>query len=163
MGDRPDSLRWGCRPEVPTVRPPGPAPRWQAVLARQVDWIVADERTRVEPAAAEVLRSEALTEQAIREALPSKYREMELIIDLPQHIDRPDPRAATAGQNYLFRSATNEIRALTDDELYKHLPVNQLVCRIYLPKRAPEEHHHAVAKALDSLLGSSREDDLTNM
>ena len=139
------------------------APRWQALLSREVDWIMANERTRVEPAAAEILQDESLTEYAIRKALPEECREMEFIVDLPQHIDRPDPKTAAAGQNFLFRSATKQIRALTDHELYKHLPLNQLVCRIYLPKNAPPEHSTAVANALDSLLGGSSEDDLTNM
>jgi len=139
------------------------APRWQALLARQVDWVAADERTRVDPAAAEVLRSATLTEHAIRESLPDELRNMKMIVDLPQHIDRPDPKTAAAGQNFLYRSATKQLRALTDHELYKHLPVNQLVCRIYLPKDAPKEHASAVASALDSLLGGTREDDLTNM
>jgi len=77
---------------------------------------------------------------------------------LPQHIDRPDPKTAAAGQNFLYRSATKQLRALTDHELYKHLPVNQLVCRIYLPKEAPQEHASAVASALDSLLGGTSEE-----
>jgi len=139
------------------------APRWQALLARQVDWVAADERTRVDPAAAEVLRSATLTEHAIREALPDEFRDMKMIVDLPQHIDRPDPKTAAAGQNFLFRSATKQLRPLTDHQLYKHLLVNQLLCRVYLPKDAPKEHTSAVAAALDSLLGGTSEDDLTNM
>ena len=139
------------------------APRWQAILSRQVEWDAADERTRVDPGAAEFLNNEKLTEYAIREALPEKIRDMSMIVDLPQHIDRPDPNTAAAGQNFLYRSASKQIRALTDHELYKHLPVNQLVCRIYLPKDAPKQHSTAVAAALDSLLGGSSEDDLTNM
>ena len=55
------------------------------------------------------------------------------------------------------------MRPLTDNELYKHLPVSQLACRVYLPKGAPPEHAQAVAEALDALLGSAGEDDLTNM
>jgi hypothetical protein len=78
-------------------------------------------------------------------------------------IDRPDPKTAAAGQNFLMRSATQQIRPLTDDELYAHLPKSQLVCRVYLPKGAPAEHYAAVSKALDALLGSTGDDDLTNM
>ncbi|MCA9229405.1 MAG: HD domain-containing protein [Planctomycetales bacterium] len=139
------------------------APRWQAILSRQIDWIAADERTRVDPAAAEVLRDANLTEFALRKVLPAELRDMEMMVDLPQHIDRPDPKTPAAGQNFLFRSATQQIRALTDHELYKHLPVSQLVCRVYLPADAPKSHSTAIASALDSLLGSTSEDDLTNM
>ena len=84
-------------------------------------------------------------------------------IDLPTYIDRPDPKTPAAGQNFLYRSATGQVCPLTDNELYKHLPVSQLACRVYLPKGAPEEHAKAVAEALDALLGSAGDDDLTNM
>jgi len=139
------------------------APRWQAILNRQVDWEMADQRTRVEPGTTDLLRSSSLTEHAIREVLPEQHRDMPLIIDLPHHIDRPDPKTAAAGQNFLYRDVTQKIRPLTDDELYKHLPVSQLVCRVYLPTDAPEDHKTAIAAALDTLLGNTTEDDLTNM
>ena len=140
------------------------APRWQALLARQVDWEMVDERIRLDPHATEVFRQgQQVAEQALRQKLPEHMREISLAIDLPSYIDRPDPKTAAAGQNFLFRSATGQVRPLTDNELYKHLPVSQLACRVYLPKGAPSEHAEAVAAALDSLLGSSGEDDLTNM
>ena len=139
--------------------------RWQRLLRRQVDWDLADERIRLDPQSTDVFRKgrEALAEQAIREELPDEMRDMELKVDLPNYIDRPDPKTAAAGQNFLCRSATGQIRPLTDDELYMHLPVSQLACRVYLPKNAPEEHVAAISGALDALLGRSGEDDLTNM
>jgi len=111
--------------------------QWLRLLRRQVDWELAE--------------------------LPSERREMKLKVDLPNYIDRPDPKTAAAGQNFLCRAATQQIRPLTDDELYKHLPVSQLVCRVYLPKGAPATDQAAVSSALDALLGSRSEDDLTNM
>lgn len=139
--------------------------RWQQLLRRQVDWELADERTRLDPTSTDLFRKgrEALAEQAIREDLPTELRDIPLKVDLPNYIDRPDPKTAAAGQNFLYRSATKQIRPLTDDELYKHLPMSQLVCRVYLPKGAPASHNIAVSSALDTLLGSASEDDLTNM
>ncbi len=139
------------------------APRWQSLLKRQVDWVMAVERARVEPSSTDMFSKSETAEFAIRQNLPDEYRQIEMIVDLPHHIDRPDPKTAAAGQNFLYRSATSQIRALTDDELYKHLPVSQLVCRVYLPAGAPHDHATAIAEALDALLGNTREDDLTNM
>lgn len=141
------------------------AHRWQALLAREVGWELVDERNRLDPRSTDVFQKgrESLVEQEIRQQLPEHLREIPLAIDLPTYIDRPDPKTAAAGQNFLYRSATGQVRPLTDDELYKHLPVSQLACRIYLPKGAPAEHAGAVAAALDALLGSAGEDDLTNM
>ena len=141
------------------------APRWQKLLDRQVDWDLVDERSRIDPGQSDLLRKgrEDLAEQAIRGELPESLREMEMKIDLPTYIDRPDPKTPAAGQNFLYRSASGQVRPLTDNELYKHLPTSQLACRVYLPKGAPPEHAKAVAQALDKLLGSTGEDDLTNM
>jgi uncharacterized protein len=139
--------------------------RWLRLLHRQVDWELADERTRLDPKSSDLFSKgrEQLAEQAIRAELPSDLRGIPLKVDLPNYIDRPDPKTAAAGQNFLFRAATHQIRPLTDDELYKHLPMSQLVCRVYLPKGAPTSHEAAVSSALDKLVGSASDDDLTNM
>ena len=139
--------------------------RWQRLLRRQVDWVMADERIRLDPQATDVFHKgrEAVAEQVIREGLPAHLRDIEMKVDLPNYIDRPDPTTAAAGQNFLCRSATGQIGPLTDNELYKHLPGSQLACRVYLPREAPKEHAAAVSEALDALLGSGGDDDLTNM
>ena len=141
--------------------------RWQRLLAREVDWIAVDERSLLfgesNSEASSVFSDVKIAEQAIRSRLTGELRDIEMQVDLPRTIDRPDPRAASAGQNFLFIPATQQIRPLTDDQLYQHLPVSQLICRIYLRKDAPPEHAAAVSRALDSLLGSAGQDDLTNM
>ena len=126
--------------------------RWRRLLNRQVDWDLADDRTRLDPKSTDLLRKgrEAIAEQALRAELPAEFRDIALKVDLPNYIDRPDPKTAAAGQNFLYRSATQQIRPLTDDELYKHLPMSQLVCRVYLPKGAPASHYSAVSSALDA-------------
>ena len=141
--------------------------RWQRLLSRQVDWVAVDERSLVYGETgnetSSIFSDAPLVEQAIRSRLPESLRTIDMQIDLPRHIDRPDPRTAAAGQNFLYLPASGQTGALTDDQLYKHLPVSQLVCRIYLRKSAPPEQATAVAQALDTLLGSSSRDDLTNM
>ena len=157
-----DVSRWH-KSENPEQRELGQ--RWQRLLGREVDWDLAEDRIRLDPKATDVFRKgrERLAEQAIRDELPAELQGIAMKIDLPNYIDRPDPNTAAAGQNYLYRSAQQQIRPLTDDELYKHLPVSQLACRVYLPKDAPAEHKKAVSIALDALLGSASDDDLTNM
>ena len=139
--------------------------RWQRLLRRQMDWELADERIRLDSQATDIFHKgrETVALQVIREELPAELREIEMKCDLPNYIDRPDPKTAAAGQNFLCRAATGQIGPLTDNELYKHLPLSQLVCRVYLPKDAPKAHASAVSAALDKLLGSGDEDDLTNM
>ena len=89
--------------------------------------------------------------------------DLELQIDLPRHIFRPPALAATAGQNFLFSPATGDIRPLTDDQLFNQLPVAHRTCRVYLRKDHTPEQARAVGAAMDALVGSRGEDDLTNM
>ena len=88
--------------------------------------------------------------------------ELRLQIDIARHIHRPNARAATAGQNFLYSAATGQTRPLSDDQLIRQLPVSHRICRVYVPKGTPPGTDQAVATALDSLLGGSV-DDLTNM
>jgi uncharacterized protein len=141
--------------------------RWQQLLRRQVDWESACERNLTfgptDAEQASIFSDAGLVEQSIRRGLPPALREIEMQIDLPRHIYRPHTRKATAGQNFLFNAATSETRPLTDDQLFRQLPVAHRMCRIYLRKDAPREHAAAVGAALDALVGAGGEDDLTNM
>jgi hypothetical protein len=103
-----------------------------------------------------------LVEQAIRRALPLELHDIEMQIDLPRHIYRPHEGKATAGQNFLY-TASGATRRLDDDQLFRQLPVAHRMCRVYLRKDPPREHVAAIAAALDQLVGSGGEDDLTNM
>lgn len=141
--------------------------RWQRLLRRQLDWESAYERNLAfqagESEQSSIFSNATLVEQSLRERLPSDLRDLELQIDLPRHIYRPHARAATAGQNFLFHAATGNIRPLTDDQLFNQMPVTHRMCRVYLRKDSPREHAAAVGAALDAMIGSRGEDDLTNM
>ena len=141
--------------------------RWQSLLQRQVDWIAVYERNLTfgpqDTEQSSIFSRPELVERAVRAALPAKLSSMSMWIDLPRHIYRPDTRAATAGQNFLYNAAADTIRPLTDDKLFSQMPIAHRMCRVYLPKEAPPEHAPAIGKALDELIGGRSEDDLTNM
>jgi hypothetical protein len=140
--------------------------RWRRLLRRQVDWDAVYERNLTFGAAdaeqTSIFSDAAMVEQAIRRALPHELRDVEMQIDLPRHIYRPHEGKATAGQNFLY-TTSGATRRLDDDQLFRQLPVAHRMCRVYLRKDPPPEHVKAIATALDQLVGSGGEDDLTNM
>ncbi|MEN0112119.1 MAG: metal-dependent phosphohydrolase, partial [Planctomycetota bacterium] len=143
------------------------APRWERILGREVDWVAVEDRSVTygpgEPEQTSLFSDAALLEQAIRARLPAGVGDLPMQIDLPRHIYRPDALAPTSGQNFQFKPSTGKVYPLTDDQLFAQLPLAHRACRIYLQKHHPAEHAAAVGEALDALLGSRSEDDLTNM
>lgn len=141
--------------------------RWQQLLARQVEWEAVSERNLAFKAGdseqTSIFSNASMAEQAIRDLLPADVQGLEMQIDLPRHIYRPHSRAVTAGQNFLYNSATGKTRPLTDDQLFRQMPVSHRMCRVYLRKGSSDEHKRAVGAALDQLVGGTGEDDLTNM
>jgi uncharacterized protein len=138
--------------------------RWKAFLARHVRWKMACQRNLVF-GAAEAERSSIFSradfvERALRAQLPPALTELPLRIDLARHIHRPDTRGPSLGQNFLWDAARGEPRPLTDDQLFRQLPLSHRICRIYV-----EDLTHAgqLAAALDALIGPGGSDDLTNM
>jgi HD superfamily phosphohydrolase len=141
--------------------------RWQRLLQRQLDWEAVYERNLTFAAEdseqTSIFSDPEVVERFLRKAMPADVRDIDMQIDLPRHIYRPHSGKASAGQNFLFRGATGEIRLLTDDQLFRQLPVTHRMCRVYLRHGAPREHAAAVSAALDMLVGAGGEDDLTNM
>lgn len=141
--------------------------RWGKLLARQVDWIAIDERNLTfkedDSEQTSIFSSSELVESALRARLPVEHREIPMQIDLPRHIYRPHALAATAGQNFLYNPATEKTYPLTDDKLFDQMPVAHRACRVYLQKSHTKSEAQAVGAALDELVGSRSEDDLTNM
>jgi uncharacterized protein len=141
--------------------------RWDQLLRRQVEWIAVEDRNlTVKEGEAEqtsVFSNERLLEQALREKLPEPMRGLTMKIDLPRHIYRPDALAATSGQNFQYNPSTGKVYPLTDDQLFAQLPVAHRSCRVYLPRNHKLDEARAVGAALDAIVGSRGEDDLTNM
>jgi hypothetical protein len=141
--------------------------RWDRILQRQVDWVAVEDRNRTEregeSVASSVFSDATLLEQALRAKLPAHLKELPMQIDLPRHLYRPDSLAATSGQNFQYNPSTGRVYPLTDDQLFAQLPVAHRACRVYLRKEHTQDEARAVGAALDELVGSRGEDDLTNM
>jgi hypothetical protein len=99
-------------------------------------------------------------EREVRALLPKELNDLPLRIDLARHVHRPETRGASAGQNFLYDPAHAVPRPLTDDQLFRQLPVSHRICRIYAHS---DEHAAELATALDALIGPGGSDDLTNM
>ena len=137
--------------------------RWREFLNRRVRWRSVLQRHLVfgpgDSEAASIFSDRRLVEQALRNQLPSELRELPMRIDIARHVHRPNTRGPAAGQNFLFDPAVG-VRPLTDDQLFRHLPLAHRICRVYAES---EEHAGQLSAALDRLIGPSGLDDVTNM
>jgi HD superfamily phosphohydrolase len=138
--------------------------RWQKLLNREIPWRMACQRNLVfdaEQAERSSIFSRAdYVERELRATLPAPLAGLPLKVDLARHIHRPDTRGPSAGQNFLYDPARGEPRPLTDDQLFRQLPLAHRICRVYTQDDA---HAGRIAAALDKLLGGGAGDDLTNM
>jgi hypothetical protein len=138
--------------------------RWQALLNRQIPWKMACQRNLVFAAAeterASIFSRAEFVERELRAQLPRELADLPMRVDVARHIHRPHTRGPSKGQNFLWDAARNEPRPLVDDQLFAQLPQVHRICRVYVEDTA---HAPALAKALDSLLGTDVGDDLTNM
>src|SRR5690606_37359149 len=127
--------------------------RWDRLLQRQVDWVAVEDRNLTIRAGdseqSSIFSDENLLEQMIRSRLPAAHKALEMQIDLPRHIYRPDALKATAGQNFLYNPATHQVQPLTYDQLFKHLPLAHRACRVYLRKEHTREQAEAIGRVLD--------------
>jgi hypothetical protein len=156
-----DAVRWQHSAD-PAQREAGE--RWQDFLNRKVRWKMICQRTLVyrpgDAEGASIFSNAQFVEQALRTALPSPAREIQLRVDLARHVHRPETRGPAAGQNFLFDPALGQPRPLDDDLLYRNLPVAHRICRIYAEN---QQFAAEITAALDRLIGPGGSDDLTNM
>ena len=138
--------------------------QWLPFLRRQVRWKMACEReTFFLPGEAEqtsVFSDEKLFEAAVRGNLPPELRDLPLRFDARRHVHRPGAHAPASGQNFLYDSASGQIRSLDDRELFRQIPLSYRICRIYAEDDC---HNHELAAAMDRLIGGNHADDVTNM
>lgn len=155
-----DVARWGESGDS-SKRELGVA--WQDFLARRIRWHMACERTRFfapdEGERGSIFSNERFLEAALRDVLPRDLRELPLRVDLARHVHRPGTRGPAEGQNFLYDGARDQIRPLSDSELFRQIPMSYRICRIYAEDR---RHDAALASALDELIGGGS-DDRTNM
>ena len=137
--------------------------QWDALIARNVSWKMACERTfNFHAGTAEqtsIFSEPDLVEKRIRAKLPVDLREIPLKIDVARHYHRPSGRLPAGGQNFLLDPADGTPRELHDDELFRALPTSFSIFRVY-----SQDHRHdaAVHSAMNSVLGAVV-DSRTNM
>ncbi|MBN1588022.1 MAG: HD domain-containing protein [Pirellulales bacterium] len=138
--------------------------RWQRLLRREVQWKMACERTIFfqpdQPEQSSVFSGPEVFEAAVRGHLPKPLRDMPLRVDTARHVHRPGSSTPAAGQNFLYDSASDQIRSLDDRALFRQLPVSCRICRIYA---RDNRHDRELAGAMDRLLTSGDADEVTNM
>lgn len=156
-----DVGRW-AQSENPEKR--ARAAAWSDFLARRITWHMACERSIFyAPQASEassLFSDAAFVERALRERLPTGQREMPLRVDLARHVHRPGTRGPAEGVNFLYDSASGQLRPLASSELVRQIPLSYRICRVYTHER---RHEAEIARALDSLMRPGGEDDATNM
>ena len=141
--------------------------RWQRLLARQVDW---DDGLRSQSH----LRRRRLRSRRAFSAMrrwSSTPSAASCRARWPTSTCRSTCRGTSTGRTKGRRrrariSSTppaGATRRLDDDQLFRQLPVSHRMCRVYLRKDSPQEQVAAIGAALDQLVGSGGEDDLTNM
>ena len=141
-------------------------PEWQALLRQDFPWRLAAERNLVfganDAESASLFSDGEWAREAIRQRLPPRLASVELRVDVARHIYRPHGDAPAARQNFLYRPGDDSVRPLTDDQLFRDLPISHRLCRVYVDRQAPEEIDRQVSAVLDRLFDAG-DDDTTNM
>ena len=156
-----DVARWG---ESADAQKRDFALAWHDFLQRRVPLHLAAETTVIfrvgEREHVSVFADEGALRRAIIQHLPESMRSVSFEVDIARHLHRPDSHRPTASQNFLYDSATDRIRRLEEEELFRHIPQSYRICRIYTQH---VEQVTLLAKAMDALIHAGGEDDETNM
>ncbi|MGC3966820.1 MAG: HD domain-containing protein [Pirellulales bacterium] len=156
-----DVARWP-ESDDPTQRELGR--KWNDLISRCRRWKMAAERTVFySPSTGErgsIFSRADFFEQSLRELLPRELKQIPLKVDLARHMHRPGTRGPASGQNFLYDAAREQIRDLSDHELYRNIPMSYRLCRVYAETN---EYDAVLAGALDTLVGPNEVDDRTNM
>ena len=140
--------------------------QWYDILNRRVPWRMSCQRSILfaegESESSSIFSDPTLVEAKLRQTMPSEFKDAAINIDIARHIYRPHTRGPATNQNFFFDEGRGQVRPLTDNQLFKHLPVSSRICRVYT-RPEMEECDAAIARAMDELIGSTGPDDLTNM
>ena len=139
-------------------------PAWQDFLRRRIPLHLAAETTVLfrtgDRERASVFADEQSLRRLILSHLPESMRSIPFEVDIARHLHRPDSHRPSASQNFLYDPATNSVRQLEEEELFRHIPQSYRICRIYTQDTgqiAP------LAQAMEALTHVDCEDDTTNM
>lgn len=156
-----DVVRWGQSSD-PIRRDLGG--RWQRLIHREIPWKMVCERKLVysesDSEQSSIFSESDFVLRRLCQEISDRFDPDSLRVDIARHIHRPLTRGPSYDQNYLFDSTTNRVRPLTDNQIFRQLPVSQRICRVYAEST---ECTQEVGAAIDKLIGTSRVDDLTNM
>lgn len=140
--------------------------RWNDLLMRRVPWRMACQRSLLfaenDAESSSIFSDSTLVKSKLRQLLDPDAAEVPIQIDIARHIYRPHTRGPATHQNFFYDEGRGSVRPLTDNELFRHLPVSSRICRVYTPTGA-DELDAAISAAMDQLIGSTGPDDLTNM
>lgn len=140
--------------------------QWHEILQRRVPWRMSCQRSVLfaehDPESSSIFADASLVEFKLRQSLPPETADTPIKIDIARHIYRPHTRGPAANQNFYYDDSRDQVRPLSDSQLFRHLPVSSRICRVYTPVG---EHglDATIAAAMDELIGSTGPDDLTNM
>jgi HD superfamily phosphohydrolase len=138
--------------------------RWLKIIHREIPWKTVVERRLVFDAnnaeRSSIFSDKKMVEMKLRSELPPHLANLPLRVDLARHIHRPHTLGPSSDQNFLFDPTRGAPRPLTDDQLYRQLPLSHRICRVYA---IADEHTVDIAAALDRLIGPGGSDDLTNL
>lgn len=156
-----DVPRWRHSPDS---RQAALGERWHSILQRRIPWRMACQRnllfTERDAEPSSVFSDPALVEAQLRKRLPAESRDVPMKVDVARHIYRPHAQGPAAHQNFFYDAGRDRVRPLTDNLLFKYLPVSSRICRVYTYGEGLDS---AIAAAMDQLTGSGGPDDLTNM
>ena len=137
--------------------------RWRAIMSRETSWKMSVERTvNFHTASAEatsIFSEPDLVLRRVSDRLPAAIREIPLKIDVARHYHRPSGRLPAGGQNFLLDPAEGQAQELSDDGLFRSLPLSFIIFRIYA---RDHEHDAELVTALNDVLGAAG-DAKTNM
>ena len=138
--------------------------RWHRFLQRDTPWKMVCQRSLLFSARdaerGSIFSDPDLATQALRKILPRAMSKLPLRLDIAHHIYRPYTSEPSTGQNWLYDSAQDLVRPLTDSQLFRQLPLSHRICRLYAKSH---DHTPELAAALDTLIGPGGFDDVTNM
>ena len=140
--------------------------QWHEILQRRVPWRMACQRSLLfgegDSESSSIFSDPVLVEAKLKQHLSGEDANTPIKIDIARHIYRPHTRGPVTNQNFFYDDHRDQVRPLTDNQLFKHLPVSSRICRVYTPPTASGVDAK-IASVLDELIGSSGPDDLTNM
>ena len=155
-----DVERWGDSND-PQLKDLGE--RWRKVIRREVHWKMACERTlNFHSGTAErttIFSEPDLVLRRVRERLPRDLKQLELKIDVAKHYHRPSSRLPASGQNFLLDPTVGTPQGLSDDDLFRALPISFCIFRIYSKDHRQDS---VLNTALNAVIGEAS-DAKTNM